>query len=390
MLDGIHDITFYRMTELMLSQTLLHLSLIPTIGPIFLKKIADQVIERNIDLYAGTVSDFREMGISEDAALRVVEGLADQALFDQEYALLEKMNIKWTTVLNPEYPALLWHTFAPPPVLYWQGEAVWNIGPTLAVVGSREGTSYGKRALEVILPPCIEQGMIIISGGARGIDTVAHELTLQEGGRTVVVLGSGLLRPYPSSNMGLFKKVVESGGAVVSCFPLQAEGMPWRFPFRNRIISGMSRGCLVAQAATGSGALITARFALDEGRNVYAVPGPFDDPLSAGCHEILQDGAQLVVDAQAILRDYPALKLSREVQTSIVKNVPKQVTKKVIFKEKRDVEGTGLIALCARPISLDELVEKSEKTENELKAELFELQLSGKVQQDFAGLWVKV
>jgi DNA processing protein len=374
----------------MLSETLLHLSLIENIGPAYIKKLVDHVMEERIDVYAMTVSDFLRLGIPEDMVARLVEGLADQSLFDREYDLIEKTGVNWTTMLSSDYPALLWHTYAPPPVLYWQGEPVWNSAPTLSVVGSRGGTSYGKRALDTILTPCIDQGMIIVSGGARGIDTMAHELTLQQGGITVAVFGTGLLRPYPSNNIRLFEKIVQEGGAVVSCFSLEAEGLPWRFPFRNRIISGMSRGCLVAQAAQGSGALITARFALDEGRNVYAVPGPFDDPLSVGCHEILQEGAQLVVSAETILRDYPALEVPGGAQISLFDHSEKGAVKKVVFKEKRDVVETGLIALCARPISLDELVEKLDKPENELKDELFDLQLAGKVQQDFAGLWVKV
>ena len=387
----------------MLSHTLLHLSLIQTIGPVAVKKLVDHVIEHGIDLYTLNVSDFLRLGIPHDMATKVVEGLSDQALFDREYELIEKKGVNWTTMLSSDYPALLWHTFAPPPVLYWQGEPVWNSAPTLSVVGSRAGTSYGKRALDTILTPCIQEGMVIVSGGARGIDTMAHELTLQQqGGITVAVFGTGLLRPYPSSNERLFEKIVEQGGAVVSCFPLEAEGLPWRFPFRNRIIAGMSRGCLVAQAAEGSGALITARFALDEGRNVYAVPGHFDDLLSAGCHQLLQDGAQLVVSAEVILRDYPSLEAPVVQQTSLIASVHskpdravlsewkvKPVEKKTVFKEKIETVETGLVALCARPISFDDLVEKTGKSENELKADLFDLQLSGKLEQDFAGLWVK-
>ena len=379
----------------MLSQTLLHLSLIQNVGPVFIKKLVERVMEEGIDLYAMNRSDFLRLGIPQDMVTRLVEGLADQDLFDREYELIEKTGVNWITMLSSDYPTLLWHTFAPPPVLYWQGEPVWNNGPTLSVVGSRAGTSYGKRALDTILTPCIDQGMIIISGGARGIDTMAHELALQQGGITVAIFGTGLLRPYPLSNKRLFERIVEQGGAIVSCFHLEAEGIPWRFPFRNRIIAGMSRGCLVAQAAEGSGALITARLALDEGRNVYAVPGHFDDPLSAGCHQLLQDGAQLVVSAEVILRDYPTLEASAQdnsivLQTSLIDHPEKKTIKKSFLKEKIEVVETGVVALCARPISLDELIEKTGKSENELKVELFDLQLSGKLEQDFAGLWLKV
>lgn len=374
----------------MISQTLLHLSLIPTIGPLTIKCLFEQVLQKGDDLYRFTISDYRALGISEGVAQKLAEGLRDQALFDREYALIEKTGVHWTTVADSIYPALLWHTYAPPAVLYWLGEPVWNNGPTLAAVGSRAGTLYGKRALDTILTPCIQQGMVIVSGGALGIDAMAHELTLAHNGATVVVLGSGLLKPAPLSNCRLFSRVIDRGGAMLSCFPLQTEPYPYNFPFRNRIISGMSRGCLVVQAAKGSGALITARFALDEGRNVYAVPGPFDDPLSAGCHELLQDGAQLTVESETILRDYPSLEVPVVKQTSLIQVQTKPEVKRALLNQKKENIEQGLVALCARPISLEELVELAGKTENELKAELFELQLAGKVEQDFAGLWLRV
>ncbi len=380
------------------SLTLLHLSLISGVGPGTVKKLLDVILGGSYDLYRASVSDLVALGIPYPAAEKVVFGLKDEKLFSKEYELLERTEISWTTLADPDYPSLLYHTYAPPVILYYQGTPVWNEGQTLAVVGSRDATLYGKRAVESLVAPCAAQGLIIVSGGARGIDTMAHEITMQQGGRTVAILGSGLLKPYPASNKKLFERIPDHG-AVVSCFPLMTEAIGWQFPVRNRIIAGMARGCLIVQAAQESGALITARLALDEGRNVYAVPGHFDDPLSAGCNLLIKDGAQLVTSVHDILFDYgataplcerPAIKLAD--RSSGLKSVDASKKKQstIPFSTKIPEEIKTVADLCQRPLSLEELVLLTQKSENELKDELFELQLLGKVQQDFAGLWVRL
>ncbi len=383
----------------MISETLLHLSLIADLSPLVIKQLFELMLEPGVDLYSFTTADFCALGYPVSVAQKIVEGLQDRTSLENVLAQIELHKVNWTTLADDTYPALLWHIHEPPPVLYWQGRPVWNEAPTLAVVGARKGTAYGRQAIEAILGPCIDQGMVIVSGGALGIDAMAHDFTVSQAGATVVVLGSGLLRPYPSSNKKLFLDVVASGGAVVSSFALEAEAFPWHFPARNRIIAGMSRGCLVVQAGEGSGSLITAKYALEEGRNVYAVPGPFDDPLSLGCHQIVQEGAQLVTCADHILADYPLKTGDRERQISLIgasKIVPvkKEKTARVVApvrptcKEKQ--ENQGILAFCASAISIADLVEKTGKTESELKLELFELQLAGKVEQDFVGFWQQV
>ncbi len=372
------------------SFTLLHLSLIPTIGPQAVKKVLELIIVKGLNVYDLSVSDYRFYGIDEQTAQKIVFGLHSREGIDKEYALLEKTGVQWTTVVDAEYPHLLFNTYAPPPVIYWQGDPVWlSESPTLAVVGSRQASLYGERIVNDIVAPCVQHRMTIISGGARGIDTLAHHATLKNGGKTVVVLGSGLLKPYLVSHKNLFEQVIYGGGAVVSCFSLETEALPWRFPMRNRLIAGMAQGCFVVQAAQESGALITAKYALEEGRSVYTVPGLFDDPLSAGCHTLLKEGAQLVTGPYDILQDYgfahPVVEL-----VSVKKEKQPYVQKVVPFVEKSDSLKNSLEALCARPISLYDLVEQTGKDESELKVELFELQLAGKVDQDFAGLWFRV
>ena len=220
-------------------------------------------------------------------------------ILETELSLIEKYEISWVTVFDACYPALLKQIYLPPVILYYKGCSL-ERSPLLAVVGSRKGDSYGKLAVERIIPPLVEQGYGIVSGGALGIDALAHAATIASQGSTFVVLGSGLLWPYPRSHVRLFKQVVESGGALISCFPLQQEALPGLFPARNRIIAGLSQGCLVVQAARASGALITAYHALHEGREVFAVPGRIDAPLSEGCHSLIAQGALLTTSAEDI------------------------------------------------------------------------------------------
>ena len=379
---------------------LLHLSLIQNVGLLSLKKVYTHLTDRSIDLYSLSSSDFVSWGIDSKTATTLVEGLADNYLLEKELSLIEKHAISWTTLLDSEYPALLAHTHVAPLVLYWQGSAVWNDGCSLSVVGSRAATDYGRRAIINLIIPCVKRGMIIVSGGALGIDSMAHEAALNHNGKTVVVLGTGLLKPYPAQNKKLFEAIAFSGGAVMSCFPLEMIGNSWQFPVRNRIIAGMTRGCFVVQAAEKSGALITAKYALDEGRNVYALPGQFDDDLSVGCNKLLQQGAQVVLSAQDILQDYgidgadvQQNNEDREAQKSVFsKESPlKTFLKKIVTptekKAEKQEELTGLLVHCSKPISLEQLIELSEKSEAEISQELFLLQLEGKIEQDFAGFW---
>src|SRR3989338_8220734 len=276
---------------------ILHLTLIPSVGLgiiVRLTKIlaSDKQPDR---WYSYKVGDFVRFGIGEPTAQKIVAGLSDMQMLDDELYLIEKHAVSWTTLLDEKYPQMLAHIHTPPPVLYWQGEPLWKDNESmLAFVGARKGNKYGQIAIEKLIPDLVIQGWVIVSGGAYGIDAMAHRATVQVGGKTIVVVGSGLLKPYPPEQKKLFDEIVHKGGAVLSSFPLHDEPSAWKFPVRNRIIAGLSQGCVVVQAAEKSGALITASYALQEGRQVFAVPGPIDDELSVGCHKLLQEGAKLV------------------------------------------------------------------------------------------------
>ncbi len=359
-------------------QLVLHLSLIASVGPDKIGKLVKVLKkEKNpASWYAYRQQDFMRLGMTARNAQTIVAGLANAQILKEELELIEKYAINWTTILDADYPALLKEIHTPPAVLYWRGEPVWQTTEkTVAFVGARKGTAYGQRVVNAVIPTLVAAGYTIVSGGAYGIDTMAHRATLECGGKTIVVIGAGLLIPYLAGNQKLFEQAASAGSVVVSAFPLMHGADKWTFPVRNRIIAGLSQGCVVVQAAKKSGALITSSYALQEGRQVFAVPGPFDDELSVGCLNLIKQGAKVVCSAQDVLEEFGAQEeIFEQIEISTVE-APKQ---------KLD---NSILVHCAQPISLSELIQKTGLEENKLKQDLFDLQLDGKIEQDFAGLW---
>lgn len=219
----------------------------------------------------------------------------------------EPAGIRFVTVLDPDYPEALHELYDPPAGLFAAGKLSLSHAESLAVVGSRQPTSYGRLITKQIVSECAGQGLTIVSGLARGIDTVAHHAALDSGGRTVAVLGSGLLQIYPRENEALARRIVDSGGAVLSEWHPLTPGKPGHFPVRNRLISGLCQGTLVVEAGECSGSLITADSALEQGRDVYAIPGPINSPQSVGTNRLIQQGAKAVLGAGDVLEDYGRL-----------------------------------------------------------------------------------
>jgi len=204
---------------------------------------------------------------------------------------------------DSRYPGLLSKIYDPPAIIYVLGKPELLKRESLAVVGSRRASSYGYRVLEDLLPAVCRSGLVIVSGMAYGIDARSHTISLREKGMTVGVNAGGLLHLYPAGNQGLIRAIVEHG-AVASEFPLEIIPRPFYFPIRNRVIAGLSRAVLVVEAAPKSGSLITARLALEQNREVMAVPGPITSPLSEGTNMLLQDGAKIVLRPADILEEY--------------------------------------------------------------------------------------
>lgn len=219
------------------------------------------------------------------------------------YAQWEKSGIRLVALGEDEYPDLLRQIFDPPFLLYVRG-CVPREGLPIAVVGSRQATPYGKQAAEWLAGELARQDCLIVSGAARGIDTAAHKGALAAPqGRTIAVLGCGVDVNYPPENRQLLQKIA-AAGAVISEYPPGTPPLPYRFPARNRIINGLSQGVLLVEAAERSGAMITADYALAEGRDVFCVPGNIFSPTSAGVNGLIQQGAKLVCRAGDILQEY--------------------------------------------------------------------------------------
>lgn len=361
---------------------LLHATLIQGFGPGSLAHVISFLgIDRLPEIYNLTQTELiYECGVQPKQAQLLEAGLKNIKILDQECELLEKHSILWVSNLDQYYPYLLKEIDLPPLGIYVQGQLPHSTVNSIAVVGARKSHDYAQRIINYCIPDLVAQGWAIISGGALGADTMAHEVALQEEGVTVAILGSGLLKPYPHKNKNLFMKIVQAGGALVSSFSLRMEALPGNFPARNRLIAGVSRGCLVIQAGEKSGALITAHCALEQGREVFAVPGPIDDPLSAGCLSLLKQGATLVRSAQDIFDEFGYTYIPSQ-------KIPLQKVEKV-----QEICGDEdvLLTHCKQPVSIDELFEKTGLSLSEIYTRLSFLQLNGKIEQDFVGLWKKI
>ena len=216
-------------------------------------------------------------------------------------AVYEK-GIKVLSVVDRDYPANFRQISDAPPVLYYKGSLIPEDDLAVAVVGARFATAYGRQVTEKLVMDLTLAGLTIVSGLARGVDSIAHRAAMDAGGRTIAVLGSGVDLIYPPENKLLAEKIIQNG-ALVSEFPLGFPSVPSNFPARNRIISGLSQGVLVIEGRRQSGALISARYALDQGREVFAVPGPINSPTSEGTAYLIKQGATVVSGVTDILEE---------------------------------------------------------------------------------------
>lgn len=226
----------------------------------------------------------------------------DDALFDVTATWLNDPLNRIITLADAEYPQTLLNIADPPLVLYIKGRLDLLNVRSLAVVGSRNSTAQGTRNAEAFAKAASEAGLCIVSGMAHGIDTAAHKGGLQGVGSSIAVVGTGLDKVYPAANRELAHQLAQQG-TIISEFPLGTPPLASNFPRRNRIISGLSEGCLVVEASLQSGSLITARMALEQGREVFAIPGSIHSPQSKGCHSLIKQGAKLAESAQDILEE---------------------------------------------------------------------------------------
>lgn len=293
----------------------------------------------------------------------------------------EQRNVHLISIDHPHYPPLLKEINSAPPLLYVQGHSELLLDPQLAVVGSRSASKAGRRNAFELSACLANSGISITSGLALGIDAQAHLGALSANGGTVAVIGSGIDKIYPRSNLQLAEKIVERGGCIVSEFPLGTAPQPQNFPRRNRIISGMSLGTLVVEAALKSGSLITARYALEQNREVFAMPSSIQNPMAKGCHALIKEGGVLVENCEDILRELRML-----LPDYFDKN-----TSKLSFDSPQselpinDADKSVMQYIEHEPQSLEQLADASGMSVDYLLSSLMSLEISGVIENTAQG-----
>ena len=315
---------------------------------------------------------------SEQSLARVVDPALAESIRRSADSPIVQAALDWSTqpghaivtLADPRYPELLRETPDPPPVLYAAGRIELLACPMLAMVGSRNASVQGMRNAEAFARVLSTHGLCIASGMALGIDTAAHHGALQAAGRSVAVLGCGIDVIYPQGNAQLYRQLA-SEGLVLSEFALGTRPLTHHFPRRNRIIAGLSRGCLVVEAALASGSLITARCAVDMGRDVFAIPGSIHSPLSKGCHHLIKQGAKLVDDALDVLDEL---------------GMPKQPIARAQAQSQLDPDAANVLAALGHdPCGFDALVERTAMPVERLAALLTQLELDARVSRTDRG-----
>ena len=293
------------------------------------------------------------------------------------------------TLADADYPQALLRTDDPPVLLYVKGRAELLNRPAVAIVGSRSATKQGEANAEAFAAALSGAGLTVVSGLALGIDAAAHRGALRGPGSTVAFIGTGADRIYPARNAPLTREIAEQG-CVVSEFPLGMAALAGNFPRRNRLIAGIALGCLVVEAAEKSGSLITARLALDAGREVFAIPGSIHSPLAKGCHQLIKQGAKLVEKAADILEE---LRWERSAGAVPPKGTSCGASPGTTFSETppESAEQAAVLELLGHdPSSLDILSDRSGLTPAHLLAILLPLELEGRVAQLPGGLYQRV
>lgn len=343
------------------------LNLLPSLGPVRIKKLIQHFGSPEL-VWKATRRDFQ-------AVECITSNIRDKILRERESVHLEgawdkvlRQGCSFVTWDEQNYPSLLREIYDPPPLLYYSGDIGALNRYCLAIVGSRRYTVYGREVAYKFAAGLSNRNITVVSGMARGIDTWAHKGALSAGGKTVAVLGCGLDICYPAENKRV-KQEIESSGVVISEFPPGYRPLPQNFPRRNRIISGLSWGTLVVEAGEKSGALITADFALEQGREVFAIPGGIASPYSRGCHKLIKEGAKLVEKVEDMLEELPLTIMANDV------SLP-QREQKLSSKEKRLLE-----IIPYEPLALEDLAVLSKIPLASLNALLLELELKGAIKQ---------
>jgi DNA processing protein len=380
------------MDEAMEEARLGWLALTPRMGPARCGRAVERMggAER---LFATSLTGLEAAGMPAEAAQFVFDGRARAAAIDEAKRIAEQQAV-FLTPVDAAYPGRLLEIYDPPPVLWVRGDVELLDRAGIAVVGTRQPSAYGSGMAEMLSRELAMRGLVVMSGMARGVDTCAHKGALEVGGKTVAVWGTGIDVIYPKENKRLAEQIVAQGGAVVSEFALGTFPAPQNFPIRNRTLSGMSVGVLVVEAGEYSGTRITARCALEQGRDVYAVPGNVTNKNAWGPNTLIKQGAKLTATWEDVWEDLPTqvrLELEARMETAAGGDessgggtaslfagtdsaaAPMGEYERLVIQELRQDEA----------LQLDELMERLEgkMASGEIFTALFELELAGRVKQ---------
>lgn len=340
-------------------------NIIPQIGPAKVRALVDHFGDLEAAWHANATS-LAQAGLDR-RAIDNLTGRRGALDLDAEMDKIEQQGITFLTWEDADYPSLLREVYNPPPVIYVRGKLCPEDEWAIAIVGTRKATLYGRQVTERLSADLATNHMTVVSGLARGIDSVAHRAALEAGGRTIAVLGCGLDRVYPAENHQLAHDIIKNG-ALISEYALGTPADARNFPPRNRIISGLSLGVLVTEAGIRSGALITVDFATEQGREVFAVPGNILSKGSEGCNRLIHDGAKMVLGVEDILEE---LNLSM---------IAQQVEARAVLPEN-EIEARLLELVSDNPTHMDELCRQSELPIQEISSTLAMMELKGIVRQ---------
>ncbi|HEY1067313.1 MAG TPA: DNA-processing protein DprA [Pirellulales bacterium] len=345
------------------------LALTPGVGPKWRQRLLDH-FGSAAAVFNATLGDLSAVPSMQKRLAEAVVRARREVDAEREIERCARQGVEILLDRDPRYPRLLKECQQPPGILFVRGEFKPEDAASVAIVGSRHGTRYGLQQAEKFAGTLARAGLTIVSGLARGVDGAAHRAAIDAGGRTIAVLGGGLGKIYPPEHRGLADDVAEHG-AVISEAPLDAEPKSGMFPQRNRIISGLSLGIVVVQAALRSGALSTAQHAAEQGREVFAVPGPVDDPMSRGCHRLIRDGVRLVESAQDVLEDLGVLRSFRRSSLE-----PRESPEPSRAEPLLDDAEAAVYRLIAGPaVSIDEVMRDSQLPAHEALAAIGMLEM---------------
>ena len=340
-------------------------SLIPGIGPIRFTQLESYF--GNLEgAWKATPAELKQSGL-DSGSIHAITSWRPKISLEAEMEKLDRYGVKVVTCHDPDYPSRLKEIYDYPPLLYVRGSLLPEDEWCLAVVGTRRATVYGRQVTEEIVADLTRSKITIVSGLAKGIDSIAHHSALDAGGRSIAVFACGLDIVYPSENANLARRIIQQG-ALISEYPLATRPKADNFPRRNRIMSGLSLGVLIIEAGETSGAMITARLAVEQNREVFAIPGSVLSPASRGTNHLIQEGAKLVRAYTDILEELNLMTVARQIEMKEV--IPSSDTESLLLKQ-----------LGAEPTHIDEVCRSSGLPISTVSSTLAMMELKGLVKQ---------